>query len=382
MVSYIKSYLQKIPVILLGVAMPVSTVLAQTAEQASSSSQSSTNPLWWLIIAVMAILLLAILMLSNVLLNIARLVVEKANAAKGAATILLLLISIATFSQNEATTAIAPKTESAFGDWNLVMAAIVILVELFVIAVLTLRIQALLKDLSDKKEVAKPIVIHLPKLFDNINASVAVEKEKDILLDHNYDGIQELDNNLPPWWKYGFYATIVYACVYLFYFHVAGGPSSHDEYNKEVEEAKANIAAYMAKNSMNVDENSVTLADAAGIADGKATFAANCAPCHGANGEGTVGPNLTDDYWLHGGALSDVFKSVKYGWPAKGMKAWQNDLTPIQIKNVASFIKSLRGTNPANAKAPDGVLYQEGESAAATDTTTASATVSTASASK
>ncbi len=240
----------------------------------------------------------------------------------------------------------------------------------------------MLKDLSDKKEAVEPITIHLPRFFDNINASVAVENEKDVLLDHNYDGIQELDNNLPPWWKYGFYATIVYACAYLFYFHVAGGPSSHDEYNKEVEDAKAAVAVYMAKNAMNVDENSVTLADATGVTEGKATYAANCAPCHGANGEGTVGPNLTDDYWIHGGSINEVFKSIKYGWPAKGMKAWQTDLTPVQIKNVASYIKSLLGTNPANAKAPDGVLYQEGGATATVDSTTSVVSDSTASASE
>lgn len=381
MVSYIKSKLKKIPVVALGVTLPLSALFAQAAEQAPATAQNSVDPLWWLIISVMAILLLAILMLSNVLLNIARLMVEKSKAAKGAATILLLLVSLATFAQDAAATT-APKVESAFGDWNLVMAAIVIITELFVVAVLVFRIQAMLNELSDRKTEEKTVAVQLPKLFDNLNASVAVEHEKDILLDHNYDGIQELDNNLPPWWKYGFYATIVYACVYLFYFHVAGGPSSHDEYTKEVEDAKATVAAYMAKNAMNVDENSVTLADAAGIAEGKATYAANCAPCHGANGEGTVGPNLTDDYWIHGGSLSDVFKSVKYGWPAKGMKAWQTDLTPVQIKNITSYIKSLHGTNPANAKAPDGVLYQEGGAAATVDSTASVVSDSTASASK
>jgi cytochrome c oxidase cbb3-type subunit 3 len=381
MVRYIKSKLKKIPAVALGVILPMSALFAQSTEQAPAATQSSVDPLWWLIISVMAILLLAILMLSNVLLNIARLVVEKSKAAKGAATILLLLVSIATFAQDAVATT-APKAESAFGDWNLIMAALVIIVELFVVGILVMRIQAMLQDLSDKKEVAKPIMVHLPKFFDNINASVAVENEKDVLLDHDYDGIQELDNNLPPWWKYGFYATIVYACVYLFYFHVAGGPSSYDEYNKEIEDAKSAVAVYMAKNAMNVDENNVSLADAAGIAEGKATYAANCAPCHGANGEGTVGPNLTDDYWIHGGSLTDVFKSIKYGWPAKGMKAWQTDLTPVQIKNITGYIKSLHGTNPANAKAPDGVLYQEGGVAATVDSSASAVSDSTASASK
>lgn len=382
--NHTKHKLRKISIVVFSAVLPSILLVAQAAEQVPATTTATSNnlsPLWWLIISVMAVLLVAILMLSNVLLNIARLIVEKAKASKGAATILLLFLSLITFAQ-ETTPAVAPKAESAFGDWNLVMAAVVIILELFVVAVLAFRIQAMLNDLSDKKKEEKAVAVQLPKIFDNINASVAVEHEKDILLDHNYDGIQELDNNLPPWWKYGFYATIVYACIYLFYFHVAGGPTSQDEYTKEVEDAKATVAAYMAKNAMNVDENSVTLADASGIADGKATFATNCAPCHGANGEGTVGPNLTDDYWLHEGSLSAVFKSIKYGWPAKGMKSWQTDLTPVQIKNVASFIKSLQGTNPANAKAPDGVLYQEGGASVATDSTATQTTDSTTSALK
>jgi cytochrome c oxidase cbb3-type subunit 3 len=108
-----------------------------------------------------------------------------------------------------------------------------------------------------------------------------------------------------------------------------------------------------------VDENTVTMADADGLGDGKTIYTINCSPCHGQHGEGVVGPNLTDDYWLHGGSLSNVFKSIKTGWPAMGMKPWENDLTPVQIKNVASYIKTLRGTNPPNAKAPQGDLYLE-----------------------
>ncbi|HSC37770.1 MAG TPA: c-type cytochrome, partial [Chitinophagaceae bacterium] len=92
---------------------------------------------------------------------------------------------------------------------------------------------------------------------------------------------------------------------------------------------------------------------------GKTVFLQNCSPCHGKSGEGVVGPNLTDDYWLHGGGVKDIFKTIKYGWPEKGMKSWKDDLSPTQIAQLSSFIKSLRGTHPPNGKEQQGELYQE-----------------------
>ena len=122
---------------------------------------------------------------------------------------------------------------------------------------------------------------------------------------------------------------------------------------KEAEEAKA---AYLAKSANNVDENSVTMLDAGAIASSKELFSANCIACHGTAGEGnTVGPNLTDNYWIHGGDIKDVFKSIKYGWVEKGMRSWKDDFSPMQMAQLASFVKSLKGTNPPNAKAPQGV---------------------------
>jgi cytochrome c oxidase cbb3-type subunit 3 len=110
--------------------------------------------------------------------------------------------------------------------------------------------------------------------------------------------------------------------------------------------------------------------DAGGISAAQSVYITNCAACHGQKGEGTVGPNLTDDYWLHGGKINDVFKTIKYGVPEKGMRAWQEDLSPVKIAQVSSFIKSLRGTNPPNAKEKQGELYVE-EGAPAADSTAA-----------
>lgn len=194
-----------------------------------------------------------------------------------------------------------------------------------------------------------------------------LEKEADVLLDHDYDGIKELDNALPPWWKWGFYFTIAVAVIYLLRFHVwKTGPTPEEEYNKEMAVATAKLESFRKSNKESIDEKTVTLADAAGIAAGKKIFTGTCFPCHGTNGEGNaVGPNLTDKYWIHGGALGNVFKTITYGVPEKGMQAWGKTFSPSDIRNLASFVLSLQGTNPPNAKVPQGTLY----TGAATDST-------------
>jgi len=190
--------------------------------------------------------------------------------------------------------------------------------------------------------------------------AVPVEREADILLDHDYDGIKELDNALPPWWKYGFYFTILVAALYLLRFHVwKTGPTPQQEYDQEMKTAAAQIEEYRKKTGDMIDEKTVTMADAAGISQGDKIFHSNCFACHGAKGEGGVGPNLTDNYWLHGGTINDIFKTIKYGWPDKGMQSWQKTYSPSQIRDLASYVKSLAGTNPPNAKAPQGDLFQQ-----------------------
>ncbi len=365
------------------IALLPAGLFAQDAVAATTASpaESAVNPLWWLIIGIMITLLFAILVLSNVLLNLAKLTVEKGKAAKVVSLILMLLISSAGFSQEVAKAPAA--AASPLGDWNFVMAAVVLLAEISVVLVLIFRIQSMLTGLSDKKEEKKALSIELPKIFDNLNASVSVEKESDILLDHNYDGIQELDNALPPWWKYGFYLTIIWAIGYYAYYTIGGGPSSHDEYIASVEQGKVEVAEFMKKNALNVDENTVTMGDATAIAEGKKLFAENCVACHGTNAEGNaVGPNLADDYWIHGGSLQDVFKSIKYGWVAKGMRSWKEAFSPVQIQQLTSYVKSVKGSNPANAKAPQGELYQEGAVTAAVDSVAAVTADSTATVAK
>lgn len=241
-----------------------------------------------------------------------------------------------------------------------------IIFELIIIFALSIFIRILTKILRGKYDeadakTATEAVVQKSWFWDNFNAAVPMEKEKDLLLDHNYDGIQELDNSLPPWWKYGFYLSIIVGCIYFYRFHIShDGLSQQEEYAAEMQKGEEEKAAYLAQSASNVDENTVTqLTDASSVGEGKELFSKNCIACHLADGGGSVGPNLTDDYWLHGGGIKDVFKSIKYGWQDKGMKSWKDDFSPLQIQELASFVKSLKGTKPAVPKAPQGDLYIE-----------------------
>ncbi|GAB4409785.1 MAG: hypothetical protein OHK0039_13660 [Bacteroidia bacterium] len=223
-------------------------------------------------------------------------------------------------------------------------------------------------------QTAQPSVLSWSFLKQKLTDAVPVEKENTIDMGHNYDGIRELDNNLPPWWKWGFYFTIGYAAIYLLVFHVFGDWSSKQEYDAEIAEAAAQKEVYLSKVANLVDEsNVVVLADAAELAAGKEIYVNRCLVCHGDMGQGGVGPNLTDAYWLHGGSVKDIFSTIKYGVPTKGMQAWQAELKPQQMQQVSSYILTMQGTNPPNAKEPQGELYQPEEAApaapAADDTT-------------
>jgi cytochrome c oxidase cbb3-type subunit 3 len=178
-----------------------------------------------------------------------------------------------------------------------------------------------------------------------------------LMEDHSYDGIHEFDNDLPPWWKYMFYATAVFAVVYLVNYHVLNGPLQLEEYQAEMQQAALLQPAGGAGNA-NEKTDFQPLADAARLEAGKAAYVQNCAACHGQNGEGVVGPNLTDEYWLHGGGVNEIFKTIKYGVTSKGMVAWQGKLSDDQTLEVTSFILSVQGSKPANAKAPQGEKIQ------------------------
>ncbi len=335
------------------------------------------NYVAFLMVSVAALLVLVIWILAKVLVTISKKVLE-ASKSSGKALMIGWIVLGTMFSKGVSAqapitdTASAVKNVNEYGGlsyntyWTLFS---VLMLELLVIILLVLFIRNLWKTLYPSTIVIKEgkatgeswflATWHkLDKQF--FTKATPIEKEADILLDHDYDGIKELDNALPPWWKFGFYITIGVACIYLLKYEVwETGPNPTQEYVAEMNTAKADVEAYVASLKNNVDEKSVTMSDAAGIAAGQVSFSKTCVACHGTKGEGGVGPNLTDDYWIHGGAIADLFKTVKYGYPDKGMQSWQTTYSPIQIQELVSYIKTLKGTNPPNAKAPQGDLYKE-----------------------
>lgn len=207
-----------------------------------------------------------------------------------------------------------------------------------------------------------------PSWLQRLTAAVPVERQEEIVFEHAFDGIRELDNKLPPWWVGMFYLTIIIGVLYFTYDVILDmDGSSADRYEQEMAMAEEAKKARLASLGSQVDESNVKyLTDETALTAGQAEYIAKCAACHLADGGGSVGPNLADEYWLHGGSIQDVFKTIKYGVPAKGMIAWESQLTPIQMQNISSFILSLKGTTPATAKDPQGELYVADE---ATETT-------------
>ena len=178
--------------------------------------------------------------------------------------------------------------------------------------------------------------------------------------DEDFDGIKELDNRVPPWFNYLFGATIIFGVVYLLNYHVwQSSPLPRAEYAEEVNAADLSRRIRMvAEGTINEDEL-VALKDDVALKAGQERFLKNCITCHGSHGEGIVGPNLTDQYWIHGGGIKNVYATIKNGVPEKGMISWKLVFTPKEIQQIASYVLSLQGTNPPNGKKPEGTLYTE-----------------------
>jgi len=336
------------------------------------------DPFVMTMLIIMVFLLLVIGILANVVIGAASYYYknQKENEQQaGAGTTLkalsiiaLLLMAAPSFAQDAATTTAAVAAPSA-GTYGGLSATTfycmvgVIAIELLVVFVLLYQLRVFLVKAKSTAAAAGAVVIVKPRFtfWYKLNKFQPIEQEADIDLGHDYDGIRELDNRLPPWWLYGFYVSILFAGIYIWRYHIAqSAPLSKEEYQIAMNEAEVQKAAYLKKSANNVDENTIKqLTAAADLEGGQKVFTQNCAACHGKAGEGIVGPNLTDDYWLHGGGIKDVFKTIKYGWPEKGMRSWKDDLSPIQIAQVASYIRSIHGSNPPNPKPQQGELYKE-----------------------
>lgn len=344
------------------------TVLPSTVwAEGPPKPSAMANPLAQVLVVIIAVLLLAIALLAHVVLGAAEMKMKEFREKRKSATqpkiftvIAFLLMSSAALAADEPAAIVTDTTISGLSPTAFYSLISVVGLELLVLLWLLYH----LKSLLAKETVVQAVEIKesvFAKWWSKANHFKPVQEEANIDLGHDYDGIRELDNRLPPWWLYGFYICIIFACIYLWRYHVTHtAPSSLEELAAVMKKADAEKENYLKKAANNVNENTVTyLSDASALDAGKKIFVTACAACHAADGGGIVGPNLVDEYWLHGGSIADIFKSIKYGWPEKGMKSWKDDYSPAQIAQLASYIKSLKGTKPATAKEPQGEVYQE-----------------------
>lgn len=362
----------------------IASLLVFTVQPAFAAGPPSpsifSNPLAITLLSIMILLLIVIGILANIVIGAAEVKLQKRKAekAKGLSTVLLLimlLIAPSLIAQDAtSTTEASQKAAKAIGGLDAstfyIMVA-VLFIELGIIIALLINIKFLLRKEKERTAIVtkeEAIITAEEKAnklswWDKVNKLRPVSQEAELDLGHEYDGIRELNNRLPPWWLYGFYATILFAGIYLWRFHVShNGPSSKQEYESAVARAEIKVQEYLKKKGEAVDENTVTLLTSADdLAAGKAIFTdpSKCPACHTAEGGGNaVGPNLTDEYWLYGGSVKNIFKTIKYG-TSKGMRSWKDDLSAKQIAQVTSYVLSLKGTKPANPREPQGELYKE-----------------------
>jgi len=243
------------------------------------------------------------------------------------------------------------------------------IVAMFLIAIIIISFIAIVYYEGRKGVAEEEVLVKQPSAFAKFRRAITkttpVETEHELLLDHDYDGIRELDSKIPPWFLWLFYITIFFAVVYMLDYHVLNSsPLQDEEYQLQVQQAEVERAALINSGAFLNEESVTLLTDPAALDEGKQIFTTNCVACHSADGGGLVGPNLTDDYWIHGGGIKNVFKVIKYGVVAKGMISWQSQLNPKQMQDVASYVISLHGTTPANPKQPEGTIWKESDSTA------------------
>jgi len=225
----------------------------------------------------------------------------------------------------------------------------------FVLVLLLIKLKNALNPLIHKTEEEE--LYDKQDLWSKLFQLRPLAFEGKLVMDHSYDGIEELDNPTPPWFMFLFYSTILFGAIYWVVYHALGdGKIMENEYAAQVKDAEIVREIYLKKFANSVNESNVTLVTKKNqILEGKQIYDNNCVACHSSGGEGKVGPNLTDDYYLHGAGIKNIFHTVSEGVPEKGMIAWKKQLNPLQIQLVSSYVITLKGTNPANPKAPQGV---------------------------
>lgn len=346
---------------LLGCSILSPILLAAQTETQPATESEPINLAVFILITIAVLLAFVIWGLGYVLDELGSQVLKKSKHLKTVLLIVLVSIGSMTYAQEDSRNIIAtPSSIAGISPFAFWMIIIVIGIEIVAILFLLYMINQFRKELIPGEE-DSGWSMYWKKLDKKLfTKAVPVEREADVLMEHEYDGIRELDNSLPPWWKYGFYITIGASVVYLLYFHVLGiGKDPIQEYQYEMDKAAAQLLKFQENDPGKIDEKNLSMVDGAGITNGAKIYNTACWPCHGKELEGGAGPNLTDDYWLHKGGLTDIYLSIKHGYPDKGMQAWEKNYSPKEILQMASYIKSKQGTNPPGAKEPQGDLYVE-----------------------
>ncbi len=249
---------------------------------------------------------------------------------------------------------------------------LVLVVALYMLKILNIMVRQARVERSERLGVQyDPEPSWWDNLTQKLNASVPLAQEKDIDMGHDFDGIRELDNHLPPWWKWLFVATFIWGVIYFCAYHLTNSmPLQIGEYENELIVADEQLRILRASQpAAAINENTLTYSNDEGIiSNGKIIFNSNCIACHRNDGGGnSIGPNLTDNYWLHGGGIKNVFATIKTGVVEKGMPAWGKAMSPQDVRDVAFYVMSLQGTNPKEAKAPQGELFELKEETAPSD---------------
>lgn len=292
-------------------------------------------------------------------------------------SILFAFLFVSAFAADEKVAAVAAPSTPGLGLTQAEVLIIILLLFMLVLLLVSVTLlnafKVMYKEQLDPTPYMEPVKTPVldydrwlkqqpvkPSIWTKLLSLRPIEEEKDLVIDHAYDGIKELNNPVPAWFNILFFGTMVFAIGYLFYYHIGGyGDLQDKEYENEMAKAQVEKAAYLEKSANTIDENSVKFDNTPVVLqEGRTIFDTNCKVCHGDKAQGIIGPNLTDEFWLHGGGINNVFKTIKYGVPEKGMISWQKNLNPKQMSAVANFILSLKDSHPAGAKAPQGEKYE------------------------
>ncbi len=276
--------------------------------------------------------------------------------------ILAMLLFVPSFVRAED---VSGTMESSTLFWAVIIILVILIGALLAVMSMLFTLKNVLDQDAKKQAIATGAEVpESTSIWKNFTQSLwnraSVEEEKDLVIDHDFDGIKELDNHLPPWWLYSFYGTIIWGIAYVLVYHVfESAPLQIEEYNNEIAAAEASLIKFREKNpEKKIDLTNYTFSsDAVQIANGGKIFGGQCATCHKADGGGLAGPNLTDKFWKNGGSASAIYNVVTNGVANTAMIAWGGTFNASQISDIVAYVHSLQGTNPAGALGPDGKEY-------------------------